>query len=185
MDHRYLYLDVHWYPRRLGCKYNSSVLLQIRQHETGKTGWKTWIQRHDLLHHAGAAGIEIGLFYFWVGMFTPVIIAVSTIPAIIPHSNYFKNRDFVKGMWDGAKPRTCSVIAEEYFHCCHVIIRRLNTRLQRKSITPESYRIKRVITQFKNSIILNQFHSVVYIVDRICVRPRKPFQSQLSKMSLH
>ena len=58
----------------------------------------------DLLHHAGAAGIEIGLFYFWVGMFTPVIIAVSTIPAIIPHSNYFKNRDFVKGMWDGAKP---------------------------------------------------------------------------------
>ena len=185
MDHRYLYLDVHWYPRRLGCKYNSSVLLQIRQHETGKTGWKTWIQRHDLLHHAGAAGIEIGLFYFWVGMFTPVIIAVSTIPAIIPHSNYFNNRDFVKGMWDGAKPRTYSVIAEEYFHCCHVIIRRLNTRLQRKSITPESYRIKRVITQFKNSIILNQFHSVVYIVDRICVRPRKPFQSQLSKLSLH
>ena len=124
--------------------------------------------------------IEIGLFYFWVGMFTPVIIAVSTIPAIIPHSNYFNNRDFVKGIWDGAKSRTYSVIAEEYFHCCHVIIRRLNTRLQRKSITPESYRIKRVITQFKNSIILIQFHSVVYIVDRICVRPRKPFQSQLS-----
>ena len=52
MDHRYLYLDVHWYPRCLGCIYNRSVLLQIRQHETGKTGWKTWIQRRDLLHHA-------------------------------------------------------------------------------------------------------------------------------------
>ena len=43
-----------------------------------------------------AAGIGIGLFYFGVGMFTAVIIVVSTILAIIPRSTYFKNLDFVK-----------------------------------------------------------------------------------------
>ena len=26
MDHCYLYLDVHWYPRRLGCKYGNMKL---------------------------------------------------------------------------------------------------------------------------------------------------------------
>ena len=38
-----------------------------------------------------------------------------------------------------------------------------------KSITPDSYRIKRVIAQFEKSIILNQFHSLVYKVNCICV----------------
>ena len=45
-----------------------------------------------------AAGIGMGLFYFGVGMCTPFIIVVSAIPAIIPRSKYFINRDFVKGV---------------------------------------------------------------------------------------
>ena len=62
------------------------------------------------------------------------------------------------------------MITEEYFHCCHVTFGRLNTRLQKtKSITPDSYRVKRVIAQFEDSIIFNEFHSLVYKINCSCV----------------
>ena len=88
MDHCYLYLDVRWYPRRLGCKYGNMKL--------GKPNEKPEFKDATYFTMLFAAGIGIGLFYFGVGMFTAVIIVVSTILAIIPRSTYFKNLDFVK-----------------------------------------------------------------------------------------
>lgn len=52
MDNRNLYLDVHWYPRRLGRVHYCALFLEIRQHETGQTRWQTGFQRRNLLHNA-------------------------------------------------------------------------------------------------------------------------------------
>ena len=37
VDNRNLYLDVHWYPRRLGRVHYCALFLEIWQHETGQT----------------------------------------------------------------------------------------------------------------------------------------------------
>ena len=52
MYNRNLYLDVHWYPRRLGRVHYCALFFEIRQHETGKTRWQTGFQRRNVLHNA-------------------------------------------------------------------------------------------------------------------------------------